>query len=161
MRRTHEEEFAEFFDASSSRLLTTAWMLTGDGHVAEELVQEAMARTYARWGRVRRGNPAAYTRRTVVNLHTDHWRKRRREVLTDEVPDRATSDDPLSVDLVRVLARLPRRERECVILRHYLDLSEADTAATLGVSVGSVKKYAMNGRRTLRDLLREGNTSHV
>lgn len=161
MRRTHEEEFAEFFDASSSRLLTTAWMLTGDGHVAEELVQEAMARTYARWGRVRRGNPAAYTRRTVVNLHTDRWRKRRREVLTDEVPDRATSDDPLSVDLVRALARLPRRERECVILRHYLDLSEADTAATLGVSVGSVKKYAMNGRRTLRDLLREGNTSHV
>lgn len=161
MRRTHEEEFAEFFDASSSRLLTTAWMLTGDGHVAEELVQEAMARTYARWGRVRRGNPAAYTRRTVVNLHTDRWRKRRREVLTDEVPDRATSDDPLSVDLVRALARLPSRERECVILRHYLDLSEADTAATLGVSVGSVKKYAMNGRRTLRDLLREGNTSHV
>ena len=161
MRSTHEQEFVEFFDSSSSRLLSAAWMLTGDGHVAEELVQEAMARTYARWGRVRRGNPAAYTRRTIVNLHTDRWRKRRREVLTDQVPDRATSDDAMSVDLVRALSRLPRRERECVILRHYLDLSEAETARTLGVGVGSVKKYAMNGRRTLRDLLREGNTSHV
>ena len=124
MRRDHEQEFAEFFETTSSRLLTAAWMLTGDGHVAEELVQEAMARTYARWGRVRRGNPAAYTRRTIVNLHTDRWRKRRREVLTDEVPDRATSNDAMSVDLVRALSRLPRRERECVILRHYLDLSE-------------------------------------
>ena len=159
MRSTHEQEFAEFFDSGSSRLLSAAWMLTGDGHVAEELVQEAMARTYARWSRVRRGNPAAYTRRTIVNLHTDRWRKRRREVLTDAVPERATSDDPMSVDLVRALARLPRRERECVVLRHYLDLSEAETARTLGVGVGSVKKYAMNGRRALRELL-EGVESH-
>ena len=161
MRRTHEQEFAEFFDVASPRLLSAAWFLTGEQQAAEDLVQEALARTYARWAKVRGGQPLAFARRVMVNLHTDTWRKRRREVLSDELPETATSVDPRTVDLVRALRQLSPRERECVVLRHYLDLSERQTAEVLGISVGSVKSYTMHGLRGLRAQLLEGEESHV
>ena len=161
MRQAHQEEFAAFFDVASPRLLSAAWFLTGDQQAAEDLAQEALARTYARWGRVRAGNPMAFARTVMANLHTDRWRKHRREVLTDDLPDRGTWVDPQTVDLVRALAGLPRRERECVVLRHYLDLSEKQTAETLGISVGSVKSYTMHGLRRLRAVLLEGEDTHV
>lgn len=161
MRRSHEQEFAAFFDDASPRLLAAAWFLTGEQHAAEDLAQEALARTYARWARVRTGNPLAFARRVLANLHTDRWRKHRREVLTDDVPDRGVIADPQSVDLVRALATLAPRERECVVLRHYLDLSEKQTAETLGISVGTVKSYTMHGLRRLRAQLTEGEQTHV
>lgn len=161
MRSSHEREFVDFFDVASPRLLSTAWMLTGEQHAAEDLAQEALARTYARWSKVRGGQPLAYARRILVNLHTDRWRKHRREVLTDEPPEIGTTTDPQTVDLVRALSTLSPRERECVVLRHYLDLSEKQTAETLGISVGSVKSYTMHGLRGLRARLLEGEGSHV
>ena len=166
MKRDVEEEFADFVRVVSPRLLTSAWMLSGDPHVAEELVQESLARVYTHWRQARADNPVAYARRVLVNLHTDRWRKRRREVLTDTVPEADQSPGhgdrvDLALDLVRVLQALPRRERECVVLRHYLDLSEKDAATTLGVSTGTVKSSTSRGLAALRAALTEGERNHV
>lgn len=155
MRSSNEDDVAyvEFVDASRSTLLAYAWLLTGEPHAAEDLVQETFVRVYVRWRKLRGGQPLAYARRTLSNLHTDRWRSRRREVLRDEVPETAYTPDPMTTDLVRALQQLSPRERECVVLRHYLDLSEKDTAATLGVSVGAVKSYTSKGLAGLRPLL--------
>lgn len=166
MRRDVEDEFADFVRGVSPRLLTSAWMLSGDPHVAEELVQEALVRVYVHWRRAKADNPLAYARRVLVNLHTDRWRKHRREVLTDVVPEMDPSPGhgrrvDLATDLVRALQALPRRERECVVLRHYLDLSERDTAATLGVSTGTVKSSTSRGLAALRATLTQGEPNHV
>lgn len=169
MRGAHEAEFVDFVTQSSPRLLTTAWMLTADPAAAEDLVQEALERVYVRWGRVRSGNPLAYARRILANLHTDGWRKRRPEVLSDRPQDAVdprnqrtgsfSPADSQNVDLVRALQQLPTRERECVVLRHYLDLSEQQTADTLGVSLGTVKSSTSRGLAGLRRILLED--SHV
>ena len=161
MRSAHEAEFVDFVEAASPRLLTSAWLLTGDPVTAEDLVQETLERVYVRWGKVRGTNPTAYARRIVTNLHTDWWRKQRRELLTGAPPERAISEiSSASVDLVRVLQQLPTRQRECVVLRHYLDLSERETAETLGVSLGTVKSSTSRGLAGLRVLLME-EESHV
>lgn len=143
MRGAHEAEFVDFVTQSSPRLLTTAWMLTADPAAAEDLVQEALERVYVRWGRVRSGNPLAYARRILANLHTGSF----------------SPADSQNVDLVRALQQLPTRERECVVLRHYLDLSEQQTADTLGVSLGTVKSSTSRGLAGLRRILLED--SHV
>ncbi|WP_228255066.1 SigE family RNA polymerase sigma factor [Ornithinimicrobium avium] len=145
--------YVEFVDASRSTLLAYAWLLTGEGSAAEDLVQETFVRVYVRWRKVRDGQPLAYGRKVLSNLHTDRWRSRRREVLRGEVPETAYTCDPMTTDLVRALQRLSPRERECVVLRHYLDLSEKETAATLAISVGSVKSYTSKGLAGLRPLL--------
>ena len=77
-----DAEFTAFMQAHSADLLRTAWLLVGDAHRAEELVQHALVRTYASWSRTRGDDPLAYTRRTLVNLRIDTWRRRRREVLS-------------------------------------------------------------------------------
>lgn len=159
MRRQQEEAFVEFATAAKPWLLTSAWMLTGDAHAAEDLVQETLVRVYVHWGRAGRGQPAAYARRVLANLHTDRWRRTRREVLVDDHAERAgpAAPDPVLVDLVRALQALGPRERETVVLRHYLDLSEKQTAEALGVSVGAVKGYASRGLASLRAALKEEN----
>lgn len=153
MRSSDDVAYVDFVDASRSTLLAYAWLLTGNGHAAEELVQETLVRVYVRWRRLRDGQPLAYARKILSNLHTDGWRRRRREVLQEEPPETAYTSDPMTTDLVRALQQLSPRERECVVLRHYLDLSEKDTAATLGISVGSVKSYTSKGLAGLRPLL--------
>lgn len=155
MRRSDEQAYVDFVDASRPTLHAYAWLLTAEAHGAEDLLQETFVRMYVQWRRVSSGQPLAYARRVMSNLHTDRWRKGRRERLTDEVPETAYRQDPVTTDLVRALQQLSPRERECVVLRHYLDLSEKDTAATLGVSVGAVKSYTSKGLAALRPLLRE------
>ncbi|WP_122261266.1 SigE family RNA polymerase sigma factor [Ornithinimicrobium cerasi] len=153
MSSSDDVAYVEFVDATRSSLLAYAWLLTADGHAAEDLVQETLVRVYVRWRRLRGGQPLAYARRVLSNLHTDRWRTRRREVLREEVPEAAYTFDPMTTELVRALQQLSPRERECVVLRHYLDQSEKDTAATLGISVGSVKSYTSKGLAGLRPLL--------
>lgn len=158
--RRQQEDFVEFATAAKPWLLTTAWMLTGDPHDAEDLVQETLARVYVKWRKVSEQQPAAYARRILANLHTDRWRRNRREVLVGEVNHRARAShgpDPVTVDLIRALQTLGPRERECVVMRHYLDLSEKQTAEALGVSVGAVKGYTARGLTALRAALREEN----
>lgn len=156
MKPTETDEFVQFVRTSSPGLLHTAWLLCGDAHRAEEMVQESFERVYLKWGRVTKdGQPLAYTRRVLINLNTDRWRRTRKESLTSdgELRDAATPRGSCVEDrdlVVRLLRLLPQREREVVVLRHYADLSEHDVAELLGVSVGTVKSSASRGLATLR-----------
>lgn len=150
-------EFTAFMASSSPALARTAWLLCGDAHQAEELVQQTFTRVYLSWSRAREGNPLAYARRTLANLNTDTWRRRRREVLLATVPDAGvTGGEERHADrdrLVRALATLTRRQRRIVVLRHLEGLSEREVADALGVSVGTVKSTASRGLAQLRTVL--------
>lgn len=152
-----DAEFTAFMAAHADDLRRTAWLLTGDLHRAEELAQEALARTYASWRVARQRDPLAYARRVLVNLRIDTWRRRRREVLTDQVPDTAGTPPQARADdrdqLTRALALLNPRQRRVVVLRHLVGLSEAEVAADLGISVGTVKSATHRALAILRTAL--------
>lgn len=166
-RWSRDEEFSAFMVEAEPLLARTAWLLCGDRHRAEELVQQTLVRTYVAWPRARAGDPLAYARRTLANARIDLWRRRRREVLVD--PDDATGPvashgertrgpdlERTSADrdvLVRALARLSPQRRRVVVLRYVLDLSEQQVADDLNVSVGAVKSAAARGLRQLREVL--------
>lgn len=126
------------------RLRRAAYLLTGDHHLAEDLAQDALARTYVAWRRVRRDDAQAYARKVLVNLNIDRLRKRRpTEVVLEaagqlSAPDGSRGSDDRD-EAVRLLAELSERERRIVVMRHYLDLSEAQVAAELGLPAGTVK----------------------
>lgn len=147
-----DAEFEDFVRQVSSPLLRTAWFICGDPHQAEDLVQQALVKVYARWGRLRTQNPVAYARRCLLNQHIDD-RRRRREHVTDRLPERGVTDpEPQDTrDLAATLAALPMRERQVVVLRHYVGLTEAEVADTLGVSLGTVKSSASRGLARLRE----------
>jgi len=139
-------------------LLRTAYLLTGDQHQAEDLLQTSLAKLYQSWDRVRdRGNVDAYARRILVNENNSLWRRpwKRREHATDEVPDRTgvhdTYDEGLSAAVWDVVQTLPKRARAVVVLRYYEQLSEAETAEVLGISVGTVKSQASRALASLRE----------
>jgi RNA polymerase sigma-70 factor (sigma-E family) len=153
--RPGDEAFVAFVAGAQSSLHHVAWLLTGDVHQAEELVQDTLVRTYGAWPRVRDDDPYAYTRRVLVNAKTDTWRRRRREDLVEEPPepsagraDEDAVDDRLA--LVAALRALTGRERAVLVLRYFADLSEAATAAELGISVGTVKSTASRALAKLR-----------
>lgn len=156
-----DTEFAAFVRQASPALVRTAWLLTGDRTRAEDLAQQALVRTYVAWPRVRDGEPLAYARRIVANARIDDWRRRRREVLTGprDLPDRAsvsagTADRHADRDaLLRALATLTPRQRRIVVLRYLEGRTEAEVAADLGVSLGTVKSTASRSLRTLREAL--------
>jgi RNA polymerase sigma-70 factor (sigma-E family) len=153
---TSEDEYREFVAARSRELLRFAWMLTYDAGRAEDLLQTSFARLWPHWSRVcRDGDPAAYVRKVMVNTATAWWARRwRAEVPTADVPEVATIDRLDVVDdrdaLQRALMALPRRQRAVVVLRYYQGLSEAETADTLGCSVGTVKSQAARALTKLR-----------
>jgi len=150
--------FAEFVAARSSALLRTAVLLTGDRGGAEDLVQETLARAWAAWPRIRRQDRVeAYVRATMANLATSWWRRRwRGETPTAALPDvEAGGSDPGTQVVVRqsvlaALATLPPGQRAVVVLRFVEDLTEAQTAAALGCSVGTVKSQAARATARLR-----------
>jgi RNA polymerase sigma-70 factor (sigma-E family) len=156
-----EAEFASFVSRSAPALARTAWLLCGDTHQAEELVQQAMMKTYLAWPKARRGEPLAYARRILANLRIDGWRRRRREVLmaSDALPDRSDggqspADRHAERDrLTRALLLLPTKQRRIVVLRHLEGLPEREVADALGVSVGTVKSTASRGIARLREVL--------
>jgi RNA polymerase sigma-70 factor (sigma-E family) len=151
-----DAEFSAFASASSADLARTAWYLTGNGHLAGELVQEALVRTYVAWPRAREGDPLAYARRVLVHARIDLWRRRRREVLLapEDVPEVARAGHTAGVEqrdqLARALATLSGRQRRVVVLRYFVGLSEREVADDLGVSVGAVKTHSSRGLRALR-----------
>jgi len=136
-----EREYSEWAAGCQRQLLRSAYLLTGDLQHAEDLVQEALVKVALRWQRLRAGNPTGYARRIIVRDNISRWRQRRREVRVAEVHDAgAVSGDPdLAMVVRRALARLTPRQRAVVVLRHFDDLSESETAVLLGVSVGTVK----------------------
>jgi len=151
-----DAEFASFMRDSSHRLYRVAYLLTGDPGRAEELTQDALARTYAAWRRVRREDAYAYTRRVMGNLHTDWWRGRMwRERLVAQVPDSAGTADPATATVylnpvVRALQALTRRERSVIVYRYFLDFTEQQTARELGLALGTVKSTTARALAKLR-----------
>jgi RNA polymerase sigma-70 factor (sigma-E family) len=135
-----EVGFTEWAAGCDRRLLRSAYLLTGDLHRAEDLVQEALVKVALRWERLRDGSPTAYARTVIVRDHATWWR-RRREVVVDGPADSAAASTDPDTELVvrRALARLTPRQRAVVVLRHFDDLTERETAEALGVSVGTVK----------------------
>jgi RNA polymerase sigma-70 factor (sigma-E family) len=148
----------EAFDAlvalRSPALLRTAYLLTGDAHLAQDLVQSALARAYTRWGRLKQ--PAAgeaYVRRVMVTLAASSWRRKwHGEVPSAELPQSPTPHDDVELrEALRVaLLRLPAAQRAVLVLRFYEDLPEADTARLLGCSPGTVKSRTARGLAALR-----------
>ncbi|RZU73118.1 RNA polymerase sigma-70 factor (sigma-E family) [Micromonospora kangleipakensis] len=151
-----EEEFREFVAARSGALLRTAYLLAGDWATAEDLLQTALTKTYLAWKRL--GGIDAiepYARRVLVNTSTSWWRRRwHGERPTDVLPERAGVDEieqQLDRDaLWRHLSALPARQRAVLVLRFYEDMSEAQTAALLEISPGTVKSQTSRALSTLR-----------
>jgi RNA polymerase sigma-70 factor (sigma-E family) len=152
--------FEEFVAARGPRLLRVAWLLTGDAHLAEDLLQTVLARVWPQWGRIADENPEAYVRKALVHTHASWWRRKWRGEVPhgDNLPDRAAAADPFSdVDLEQSLSvavrALPVRQRAVVVLRYFEDLSVAETAEVLGCSEGTVKSQASKALRALRERL--------
>jgi len=156
---TRAEEFSAFMLEAQPALWRMAWLLTGDVHRTEDLVQQALVRTYVAWPRARATDPLAYARRTLANQRIDTWRRHRREVLVAPEGLIAGLEDSSAHQhaerdlLVRALARLSPRRRRVVVLRYLMDLSEREVADDLNVSVGTVKSTAARGLDQLRILL--------
>lgn len=148
--------FRDFFDLEFPRLRDFAYVLTGSWYEAEELAQEAMVRTLRAWSRIReRDNPAVYARTVLVNRRRTLFRRsklaERYEVVVEQ--DRVHAAPDAIEDRAEVwqaLQALPQRQRAAVVLRYYEDLSEAQTAAALGVAVGTVKSLVHKGLAQLR-----------
>ncbi|GGL92153.1 SigE family RNA polymerase sigma factor [Micromonospora yangpuensis] len=151
-----EDEFRDFVAARSGALLRTAYLLAGDWATAEDLLQTALTKTYLAWKRL--GGIDAiepYARRVLVNTSTSWWRRRwHGERPTDVLPEAAAVDEmerQLDRDVLwQHLRALPTRQRAVLVLRYYEDMSESQTAAMLGISVGTVKSQTSRALTTLR-----------
>lgn len=148
--------FRDYVATRSRALLRTAYLLTGNVADAEDLVQAALAKTFLAWDRIEdRGALDGYVRRAIVNTHISWWRRRRvEEYPTDEIPDQAVADHAITSDLQetmrRAVDRLPERMRAAVLLRYYEDMTEAEVADVLGVSLGTVKSTVSRAVAKLR-----------
>jgi RNA polymerase sigma-70 factor (sigma-E family) len=153
-----DSEFLDFFADQFWSLRRVGYLLTGDWDQAEELAQEAMARTFAAWSRIRGyDRPAAYARKVLINRHRSLLRRavvEARHALTSR-PQQWHEPDVGGDDLVlwQALQQLPARQRTAIVLRYYLDLPEAEVARLLGVPIGTVKSLVHRGLARLRDRL--------
>lgn len=164
MTSPDEAGFEEFVLARRAALLRTAYLLTGNHEDAEDLVQTALIKAVPQWTKIV-DRPEPYVRKILARESVTRWRRRRwREVAADVLPEPpATGDGVTGVtgvisereDLRRALLRLAPRQRAVIVLRYYDDLTEAQTASVLGISVGTVKSQARDGLARLRgtDLL--------
>lgn len=161
-RLSRREALALLYQRHYAELVRLAFALTNDWAMAEDLAQEAFVRAWRSERNIRDPRSApAYLRTCVVNLARRSLRRRlleRRSWRWRGAGDPRPADPGETVDLLRALACLPARKRACVVLRFYLDLSEADTAAALGVSVGTVKSQTAKGLRRLERLLADPGT---
>jgi RNA polymerase sigma-70 factor (sigma-E family) len=140
------EDFTAYVRTRHAALLRAAYLITGNRHDAEDLLQTALAKVYLAWPRIRdKGAADFYVRRALVNARTSQWRRRKVDEYPAEVmPELVESADPFGQRDLRealwdALTRLTHRQRAVVVLRYYLELSEAETADALGVTTGPVK----------------------
>jgi RNA polymerase sigma-70 factor (sigma-E family) len=150
------ESFDVFVVTHGKMLVRCAYLIVGDASTAQDVVQIALVKVARRWESVvGNGHPLPYARAAVVHAAIS-WRRRKwhGEVPHGALPEQTGVDATTSVDnrdrLRRALADLPRRQRAAVVLRHYLDLDEAATAAALGCSIGTVKSQTAKGLARLR-----------
>lgn len=160
-RDARDEGFQSFLVGRWPRLMRTAFLLTGERHAAEDLVQTTLEQVYVAWRRVgSTDDPDTYVRRVMINAHARRHRRRLKEFLaprsdTDLVPELPDGDDRMAQAddrgaLLTALSQLPPRQREAVVLRYWEDLSESQTAEAMGCSVGTVKSNASKGLAKLR-----------
>ncbi|MEU9732473.1 SigE family RNA polymerase sigma factor [Streptomyces sp. NPDC048002] len=153
--------FSSYMRARQPVLLRTARSLTANPADAEDLLQTALTKTYVAWERIEDHRALdGYVRRALVNTRTSQWRKRKvDEFATDELPEPeccSGGEDPAEQQALRdamwrAVMKLPARQRAMVVLRYYEDLSEAQTAEVLGVSVGTVKSAVSRALGKLRE----------
>jgi RNA polymerase sigma-70 factor (sigma-E family) len=150
-----EDEFRELYVARAAALRRTAFLLCGDWHQAEDLVQVSFAKLYAAWRRVDRPEP--YLRQVLVRSWVDETRRpHRRERPYADLPDRSAAGGSSTEDrelLKAALLRVPARQRACLVLRFFDDLSVADTGRALGVNENTVKSQTSRGLDNLRAVL--------
>lgn len=165
-RRVHDAEFEEFVATSTRSLRRTAYLMCGDWHRAEDIVQSALVRVYLNWSRIERASgPGPYARKAVVNAAIDERRRPwRREQAVAESPEPADVRDHATTsadhdEVVQALASLPARQRAVVVLRYAEDHDVETTAALLGISPGTVKSHASRGLAALR--VRLGRASSI
>ena len=163
-RRPSDGEFTEFAHASWASLYRTAYLMLGDAAEAEDLVQTALAKTYAAWPKVRDVKAAPGFARTVLVNTASSWFRRRSwrnerptEALPDVVEERDPSDRPA---VMSALAALPPRQRAVIVLRYYEDLSVAQAASALDISEGTVKSQTSDALARLRTLLGDSVVPH-
>lgn len=145
--------FRAFVEANGAVLQHAARLLTGDHHRGEDLVQTALTRLYLKWERV--DAPLAYARKAMITAHIDStrrrwWGERPTEFLPEVAESSETSDVDERDELRRLLGGLAPKERAVVVLRYYCDLSEQETATTLGMPVGTVKSTCSRALARLR-----------
>lgn len=167
MNRADEDDFRAFVVGRSAALLWYAHLLTGDRHLAEDVVQTALAKTALAWSRVRRkDNPEGYVRRAIVTTHLNAlrrrpWREQPRDFSSNDADDAAAARPEQDLDerdaMWSALAELPPKQRAVLVLRYYEDLSEADIAEVLGCSRGTVKSQAAKGLSRLRQIVEKEN----
>jgi RNA polymerase sigma-70 factor (sigma-E family) len=153
-------EFAEFASTRSPALFRAAYLMVGQRGLAEDLLQEALTKTYVAWPRLRdTGNAEAYARKAITTTAISWWRRKawKAEVPRDDLPDQSAAEPGAAVDerdwLWTELQLLAPRQRAAIVLRYYEDLTEADTAEVLGVPVGTVKSMVSRGMDRLREEL--------
>jgi RNA polymerase sigma-70 factor (sigma-E family) len=157
-----DEQFADFVAARSHALLRTAYLLTGDQHLAEDLVQTALEKAATHWGSIRVAAAAeTYVRRTMYREQVTLWRRRRlTELPMSEIPEQrrpgatGAADDTVEDRMVLrdALMTLGRRQRTVLVLRYFEDLTEQQVADALGISLGTVKSTAHKALTRLREL---------
>ncbi|MEV5309235.1 RNA polymerase sigma-70 factor (sigma-E family) [Streptomyces glaucescens] len=160
-KQARDEEFQAFVIGRWPRLMRTAFLLTGEQHAAEDLVQSTLEQVYVAWRKVGSADdPEAYVRRVMINAHARKHRRRLREFLAPKDDSGLAHEQPDTGDrisqaddrnaLLKALAQLPARQREAVVLRYWEDLTETQAAEAMGCSVGAVKSNAAKGIAKLR-----------
>ncbi|KAA1427268.1 SigE family RNA polymerase sigma factor [Nocardioides antri] len=150
---TGDASFEAFVAARGDALWRSAWLLTGDHQLAEDLVQTALAKSWRAWSRVGPHGFEAYVRRVLFTTYAAWWRRKwRGERPTEHLPEAATTpgDSDARNDLVAALADLPRGQRAVVVLRYFEDLTEQQTGDLLGISLGTVKSQCSRALAALR-----------
>lgn len=149
--------FREYVASSQDRLTRAAWLLTGEEHAAQDLLQTTLMRVWPRWEQlVARGDPDAYVRRALANNHVSSLRRRwHKEQPADELPEPPsaadfTTDSDLRDLVARLLPTLPARQRAILVMRYLLDLPDAEIAEILACSESTVRSQAFKALRALR-----------
>jgi RNA polymerase sigma-70 factor (sigma-E family) len=154
-----EERFRSWADGRANQLHRTAYLLCGDWHLAQDLVQETLARTFLNWGRVESArSPDAYVWRILLNQVKSRGRRRSGKESPVEDPEHSPIPDGAQdradrAELMAAIKRLPSRQRAALVFRYFEQLSEAETAEALGCSVGNVKSQTSRALRSLRHII--------
>jgi RNA polymerase sigma-70 factor (sigma-E family) len=161
------ESFEEYVTARGDRLLRFAYVLCGDGYLAEDLVQDVLARAHRRWSRIEAEQPDAYLRAAIVRAHLS-WRRRRSS--SERVVAQVDDDTPAPPDFTQevavrdelwsLLARLPRAQRAVLVLRFFEDLDDRRIAEVLGCAPATVRVHASRALTTLRATMSPGTQVH-